>query len=120
MLAVSSIDSDTPNVSHDLGPACLLRCKGYNPPIRSQNELYCCYLAYGCYLRAIEMLTTTPADRNKRKRPEEERERASNRARRLAETHWDTRDDLRKSGKVELAYDTEVYWCRKLDTPPSH
>ena len=66
------------------------------------------------------MLTTTPADRNKRKRPEEERERASNRARRLAETHWDTRDDLRKSGKVELAYDTEVYWCRKLDTPPSH
>lgn len=51
-------------------------------------------------------------------RPESERADASRRARRLAETHWDARDELQKSGRVELAYDTEVYWCRKLDAPP--
>lgn len=51
-------------------------------------------------------------------RPESERADASRRARRLAETHWDARDELQKNGRVELAYDTEVYWCRKLDAPP--
>lgn len=48
------------------------------------------------------------------KRPEPERLAASSRARELVETHPDTRDDLQKHGRVELFYDTEVYWCRKL------
>lgn len=38
------------------------------------------------------------------------------RARELAETHPDTREDVRRHGKVELFYDTEVYWCRKVDS----
>jgi len=48
------------------------------------------------------------------KRPEAERADASRRARELVESHPDTRQELRESGRVELFYDTEVYWCRKL------
>lgn len=47
-------------------------------------------------------------------RPESEQLRASRHVRELIETHQDTRDKLHTSGKVELFYDTEVYWCRKL------
>lgn len=52
-------------------------------------------------------------------RPEHERAEASRRARELVETHPDTRDAVRESGKVELIYDTEVYWTRKLVSPCS-
>lgn len=47
-------------------------------------------------------------------RPESEQLGASRHVRELIETHQDTRDKLHTNGKVELFYDTEVYWCRKL------
>ncbi|CAM9359053.1 unnamed protein product [Hapterophycus canaliculatus] len=56
-------------------------------------------------MRSISVIAT---------RPEPERADASRRARELVETHPDTREELRKSGRVELFYDTEVYWCHKL------
>ncbi|CAM9688354.1 unnamed protein product [Ectocarpus fasciculatus] len=55
-------------------------------------------------MRSISVIAT---------RPEPERADASLRAQRLVETHPDTRDGLRLSGRVELFYDTEVYWCNK-------
>lgn len=55
-------------------------------------------------------LTLSPMDGV---RPESERADASRRALDLVKKHRDTRDRLRQTGKVELFYDTEVYWCRK-------
>eukprot|EP00903_Cladosiphon_okamuranus_P008907 g8526.t1 len=56
-------------------------------------------------MRSISVIAT---------RPEPERAEALRRARQLVETHPGTQQELRKSGRVELFYDTEVYWCRKL------
>ncbi|CAN0022816.1 unnamed protein product [Ascophyllum nodosum] len=47
-------------------------------------------------------------------RPESEQADASRRIQELIESHPDTRDKLQNTGKVELFYDTEVYWCRRL------
>ncbi|CAM9422985.1 unnamed protein product [Ectocarpus sp. 13 AM-2016] len=55
-------------------------------------------------MRSISVIAT---------RPERERADAFLRAQRVVETHPDTREGLRLSGRVELFYDTEVYWCNK-------
>lgn len=46
-------------------------------------------------------------------RPESVQVDIIRRVQELAETHPSTQDDLARDSKVELAYNTEVYWCHK-------